>query len=1158
MRPARLLLAVALLAVSTPVQAAAPTTRFTLIRNTTGEYKLPGDWILCSAQSPELRIVDTTTFRDTGLARGAREWTLLDISAKPQLTEDQKKAGQKSYCEHLQVRIVPEDRVEALASSDWPLRDPSRADKQNVTSAALLAPVQVRPSAWTQLAEQAMARLVRAEVLEPEATAVQSVATPRLLRATLASLGACTVNADCPVTLQDGGRWTLVLAAAPTAGLTTVRARPEGTQGSGFDLPILIASAGLAIHEVVLPPSDNAIRLPSGTVVCAIAPEDAGAARVDSGGIVLTLDPTRAAETSLERFPRAVKVTAASAGACGGSQHSVLVVARGRAVTKADVSGVSLSIEGSAREVLRVSFKSAALAGSAVLRAETALVVDGTRAQGTWKGACPANRCRYELRGFPEWQEEHTVAIRLVPAFLEPADVGRVYRTTGEALSDADLVLRDVNRWVFPGLDGTFDVSAPQTSVAVQNGERSLVLTLGHPSAAFIDPAGVRCADAAGKALTGRDATCAHFEPVTEGTAFGRLRVQVGNAGSAISRLLTSSRLTITARLLGDAAVFPSEGATTPITDLTINASFAECPYEVRQISAPHAGTRDGTVLYAYALAERNGCAVPDWWLPAGDAVGPAFASRIGVVPGSNQDAGVLEVSFASLPESVPNQPYELTPAYASGSPVTLRSPMLLRVEPAPRFGSPVVAIGIEPGLDSERVTPEWVEAGAFHGLAAGRDNRLRFDLARPEDWRLELESDLHFRPCEGEGGPDAGSTNPTSTVTARHGSFCIRALDASTVPLRFSAVRRGTIEQLLLPGSSVPDGVDRRRAVVAGRAWGDTSLAGAAYRIALNLAASGEMECYEGRPDPKTFDWAARWDKPLTVVIPSGSAVRAVRWPATSACRIRVPLWKVKRRAGNEGQVFQDRYGVQDLRVEVEWENDKGERLKDEKFLPGRLLLERLELDGFHRDYLVSEEGDLLARFDLTQGGRIPLEAYRVASVRVSHREPGQYASSVVSFPDSSLEARVRRMPENGSTRDFLGTGLPVRAYLTTTFPVLTRYPNSGRTSGTSSGYSNGFESMTVKAGVLGVLEPWNFDENRPKWSFGNIQAQAGVLAFNLPTKADPNLLSISVVGGLSFRLISSSNVNLVLWYEGSRGERTWLNAVLFGFNVNVGSLGG
>lgn len=232
----------------------------------------------------------------------------------------------------------------------------------------------------------------------------------------------------------------------------------------------------------------------------------------------------------------------------------------------------------------------------------------------------------------------------------------------------------------------------------------------------------------------------------------------------------------------------------------------------------------------------------------------------------------------------------------------------------------------------------------------------------------------------------------------------------------------------------------------------------------------------------------------------------------------------------------------------------------------PQKVVIDKHQLSDPRNDIL---HGYLRIPVKLVaNGGR--LKDYQEVHLTVAHEEAA-YTTHPQSRTKSKFIGRARAMPLIGvklGHREGIAKGMGLRGYLTATIPApLQRWPNSGRSIDTSSAYRT-VENLTVQAGVLGVIEPWNFDRNEAMWKgILSPQFNIGFLLLSVPgTTADSRIFVPSFVTGLGLRLplaskpdaTTETTTGFLLWYERSRGARGLpVNSLILGFNINLASLG-
>lgn len=659
------------------------------------------------------------------------------------------------------------------------------------------------------------------------------------------------------------------------------------------------------------------------------------------------------------------------------------------------------------------------------------------------------------------------------------------------------------------------------------------------------------------------------------------------------------------------------------VTEVLLRVATDECAFELTQLTEAVGGTADATVLFAYRQTRSPRCEPPSWTGDPGTAtpLGRITVSRE-VGSGSLQGVVALQLERIPESAQPAQYPLPLVDKYGDKVEWAAARDGVLRALPTPDLARPLVfaRFGAPPGAAS--AVPDDQDITALQALAAGRDNLLQFDLREPEQWTLAVEPSTSFEACPGEPSPimaSAGThrfcvraTRPGATplgfTATREAPFAAVRLPGAAAPPGVDLSRR-----------SVQVGSRRQVTALSARPhplW--LNLGDAELRCfgARRVAAPDDGPPPAGPPpeppptvaparsgpgvaSPTRATGACAFDadgdhvgagprarRPAAAVrISSGGPARAIDYDAVEGCFVRIPLWDASPAPSEESQRrFLRRHGPQRiaLGLEIEKEAERNAFEKDGAAFPGEVVLGHGPDDQIASPNFCTVPGKgaqagttagwLEVPFDLTQGGRVTLAEYRRARVKVTHVAPelgdkmqqrSAYAGdATISFPASAYEGLVRRMPRFVAKRwdaDGLFEGYGLRAYLTTTVPGVTRYPNSGRAASTSTAY-RGLETPSLKWGLLAVAELWDFDQDKEALPFGNLQVNAGVLVFNLPLGKNVGIYQTSAVAGLAFKLIKSADLNLVLWHEwslDSYADRGRYSGWLFGFNVNVGSVG-
>lgn len=574
--------------------------------------------------------------------------------------------------------------------------------------------------------------------------------------------------------------------------------------------------------------------------------------------------------------------------------------------------------------------------------------------------------------------------------------------------------------------------------------------------------------------------------------------------------------------------------AAAPLTTAKLRVSFTTCRYLFRQLTHAMGGMNEASVLFKAEL--RSGtetqCASTDWEV--------LFADTTNRGRGTLRD-GFLDITFESLPvpPNATGKSYILKFNYPTGQSVESEQ-------------APLVQVGAQLDLNNDKVLElplrggERVNLQAFAKLATRRENILSFNaLNDPTQWQLEiLGARSLYTPCRGSSGAFPAALTKIGEYLpydATDRGYCIEPSREASNVLRLRATRWGTTAGLLLADANAANlpATELARERSAGWTTVDTAYSTAEYRMAIDLTSRTTMSC--------GF---------RTLTSEQGSSPKAVEYRDFEKCFLKIKLSSPHEESVDGWMLdkFLAFYGEQKMVI-------KGSLINGETQSTPEVLAALPIRKGLGND------GVLSIRLNLAEIGTTPAKDWDVVDIELSHETSFYVENERWSAPKSTVHFRIRRGPEYfGKWGD---NGLGVRSFLTFTAAAvgLFRSPHSGKAALTSAQADN-LESAGIGAGMLWVLEPWNFDDKEGIIPVANPQAQVGFLASSIPSASDLAIPSFSFVAGFGLRTgvgtsptsAAESALKLVAWYEAlwqeaGRGNHP-SHHILFGFNVDVGTL--
>lgn len=556
------------------------------------------------------------------------------------------------------------------------------------------------------------------------------------------------------------------------------------------------------------------------------------------------------------------------------------------------------------------------------------------------------------------------------------------------------------------------------------------------------------------------------------------------------------------------------DGATRDDFQLTLTIS--QCMYTLRQLTHAYAGLTGAQVLYSLSsTGPANTCNSKNWLVEAavgGSASGAGLARRHAskgnaiAAPGAPE---LLEVKFdrvlsASTAASIP-----LTFKYPeNGAQVRVTMPVDVRVEELPlRPTDASLTVQIPEGSEYAAHRVDGLTKLAVAGPAGrGPINLVGLDGLRPEsDWLVEIIGGRSFyQPCQPT--TDFPSNRlPVSgqQVENNRGRVCVRAIAPGNVALSFRATHWVNAWENALGMDR--DVIPKDLKISAG--WIDipTSFTSGYFRLATKLYDLVTLRC--GNRTLKGSDYPT----PAAVKFGDfGSCFVDIRLEAGAPQQA-----MTRARAQASLKAFLDHYGEQRITVTGAKLGVNGP--STDQPLLNLAVTERSATDLCDYDHDASCPKDAVLRYRVNLervGAGAKIDKYQRVMLKVAHNTAaGGYVSDADSSPESMMQATVRRGPQFASWDE---NGHGVRLFGTLTAVSLFRYPHSG-TKATSSQDVKGFESAEFAAGLLMVVEPWDFDLNQGllvPWL--NPQFQFGVVTAPVNASGSP---SLSVVYGLGLR---------------------------------------
>ncbi len=830
------------------------------------------------------------------------------------------------------------------------------------------------------------------------------------------------------------------------------------------------------------------------------------------------------------------------------------------------------------------------LAAHPSLRQSACLTVPGAdvKPETTCAPRCTDRVCTWRLEVPQDWRTDQGVPrpllrrVRLTfstPAGpLEPAEPWYLAET-GERLGPRHLSLGEVSDWIVePGPDDVIDAQGflrTRVVVAQPDPERSsptLQGVLPHPVARLLDTVAGTCEAQDG--TTSRPA-CGRILQPAEVAGGTRLELDLEarfGAEPLRSYLRRDASLVQRAPLAADLRLWRLDGDRPLALDRHVHLAVTarQCAYAVEQLTRAHAGMRDGLVLYRVVAAPRQADGAPgDWrcppphWRVALDPPrdGVSVEDRLTVLAPGDGDHHLVGLHVRRVAADVGGEaPLRLQSL--DGVEVLLRTDAPL---PSLTFDAPPAfsALGVDawlPAPSGDATAGEWAALADVPDLAAGRVNRLHFDVDAPELWRL--------RPRGQQYALCAPSATPATCDRCRDcgldeaGRLAVEPAGVAREPLVFEARLCGAAARLKRAEVRL-EAHERDLNLCAGTLDVATGRRAAPYRLAMNLPDRVCLRC-------------------------GGAALYSDRGPkaVTDAelrdCELRVRLWSSEADAcddalGDEAfgdpeaedawRRFMRYHGDQTFAIELQTEAKDGYRPLPDP--PGTrpstlaLFADRLPARQNIR-WRVTRDGRLVVPVDLAQGGRIDVPQFGTVRLVVRHADPGAYARGARSFPRAAFGAVARKVPV---PRGWIGaSGVGPRLYLTfVAQPTVQRVPNSGLQASISSAYAR-VEQPAFGLGAVLVLEGYDFDAGEP-WLPVNPQLNVGFLTPLRYDEVEVDDLRVSGVVGLGLRLppatdagpqsLAESYLSGAVW-----AEVTWdrqgelLVSLLFGFGVNITTL--
>lgn len=811
---------------------------------------------------------------------------------------------------------------------------------------------------------------------------------------------------------------------------------------------------------------------------------------------------------------------APSATQCASADEKVSISVEPPVLRAADVS-LALDWSPDKPRRLDVYVRSAALASDATLRADTVLDAGG-HPPGTWIG-CEGEYCHYRI------EDLETNGGLIAPVFEL-----RSQRLGGDAKPVLDIETGEpllpqrtqrVTQWVIK--DPLFRARM-MIPGGVGTDTDQLRALIEHPLARFVK--------------VGQSISSCPTSGVTCAVRAGAHGPELEVARKSIK---VQEPATVELTLARDVTVVALSQGTWPDAASKVNlvVSFASCRYRFRQLSTALGGVNEATVLFEALLESGTSdqCSGRDWTI---DLEGDAARGR------GEVRQGLLEIVFEALP-APPNgaaKRYAMKLDYPTGQDVELAQSASLQVNAARNLLADREVLVRLPGGERSPLH-------AFGKLAAGRPNILALNaIAEPLGWQLEiLGARSLYSPCPGAGGAHPSALQAAGEnikFEAAYGGYCIVPSRVSTDPLELRATRWAATERLLLPGvdpSRLPE-AELKKERSAGWMKLETGLTSAAYRLAMDLAALTSA----GEP-AVTLRCGNR-----TLKARRGAGPKAVEYDQLANCVLRIQLGAPVTEAGSTLAPLDQTlafFGEQRIKV------------------IGRVIKESTVSDPETLDTIVikpgvTSQGILTREVALTEIGAEPIGDWGLVELEVAQDDTFYFDDGRWSVPKSSVTLRVRRGPEYLGYWTESGKGVRGFATFTAAIASMFRYPHSSKAAITSQ-QAAGLETAGIGAGILAILEPWDFDENEGLIPVLNPQAQLGFLLSSIPSSSDLALPSFSIVFGLGLRTGvgtgpasgTESALKVLLWYEAlwqasGRGHDPSSN-LLFGFGVDLGSLG-